>query len=157
MRISERGLELIKDFEGCRLTAYPDPKTGGDPWTIGYGATGRDIAKGTVWTQIEADRRLEEDVLRFELYVSKAVIVPMTQGQFDAMTSITFNVGPGSSSRDGIIRLKSGQPSTLLRKLNAGDYVGAAAQFSLWISKGSPAEAGLRRRRAAELALFWSP
>lgn len=154
MRISERGLDLIKEFEGCRLTAYPDPKTGGDPWTVGYGATGTGIARGTVWTQVEADRRLEEDVMRFEVYVTKAVTVPLTQGQFDAMVSIVFNVGPGSSTRDGIIRLKSGQPSTLLRKLNAGDVTGAAAQFDLWISKGSPAEPGLRRRRAAERALF---
>lgn len=151
VRISERGLELIKEFEGCSLRAYPDPKTHGDPWTIGWGATGPGIGRGTVWTQLQADLRLEEDVARFEAIVSAAVDVPLTQGQYDALVSIVYNVGPGSPNRDGIIRLKSGVPSTLLRLLNEGDKNGCAAQFERWTSGGM---GGLVRRRKAERALF---
>lgn len=154
MRVSQAGLDLIKEFEGCHLKAYPDPKTGGDPWTIGFGATGPDIYEGLTWTQEQADERLVKDVQAREAIVDEAVTVDLTQGQFDAMVSIVFNVGYGSKRRNGIIRLKSGEPSTLLQKLNDGDYGGAAKEFERWISPGSPVERGLKRRRAAEIDLF---
>lgn len=148
---SDKGIQLVKDFEGCKLVAYPDPKTGGDPWTVGYGATGSGIGPGTVWTQEHADARLKEDLRQFELLVYKYVKVLLTQGQFDALVSIIFNVGPGSMNKNGIIRLKNGNPSTLLRKLNEGDYTNARAEFMRWVSPGSNVENGLRRRRTAEV------
>ncbi|MGJ7508672.1 lysozyme [Variovorax sp. GT1P44] len=154
MKCSAVGLDLIKEFESCELKAYPDPKTGGAPWTVGWGATGPGIGPGTVWTQEQADARLASDVGLRETMVNNAVTVPVTQGQFDALVSIVFNVGAGSSSRDGIIRLKDGRPSTLLRKLNARDYQGASEAFDSWISPGSNVENGLRRRRKAEREVF---
>ncbi|MDM0041891.1 lysozyme [Variovorax sp. J22R193] len=156
MKISERGVDLIKEFEDCKLTAYPDPKTGGAPWTIGWGATGPNIGPGVVWSQAQADTRLFMDIAEREAAVDAAVNVPLTQGQFDAMVSIVFNVGAGSKYRDGIIRLKDGRPSTLLRKLNADDYQGASEAFDSWVSPGSNVERGLRRRRTAERAVFES-
>ena len=154
MRVSQAGIDLIKEFEGCHLTAYPDPKTGGEPWTIGWGATGPDIYKGLVWTQDQADDRLINDIEAREAIVNQYVTAPLTQGMFDATVSILLNVGFGSATRNGIIRLKSGEPSTLLAKLNAGDYEGAANEFGRWISPGSPVERGLKRRRAAEVKMF---
>ena len=154
MQVSQAGIDLIKEFEGCHLEAYPDPKTGGDPWTIGFGATGPDIYKGLVWTQYQADDRLLKDIEAREAIVNQYVTVPLTQGMFDAVVSILMNVGFGSARRNGIIRLKSGEPSTLLAKLNAGDYEGAANEFGRWISPGSPVERGLKRRRAAEVKMF---
>ena len=154
MRVSQAGIDLIKEFEGCHLQAYPDPKTGGDPWTIGWGATGPDIYKGLVWTQEQADERLLKDIEAREAIVNQYVTVPLTQGMFNATVSILCNVGFGSSTRNGIIRLKSGEPSTLLAKLNAGDYEGAANEFGRWISPGSPVERGLKRRRGAEVEMF---
>lgn len=154
MNTSPAGYALLKEFESCKLTAYPDPKTGGAPWTCGWGATGPGIERGTVWTQSQADQRLVSDVAYREDLVRQAVKVPLTQGQFDAMVSIVFNVGPGSAQKDGIIRLKSGQPSTLLRKLNTGEYTEAGQEFLKWVSPGSAVENGLRRRRLAELDLW---
>jgi lysozyme len=156
-RTSEHGLDLIKSFESCKLVAYPDPKTGGDPWTVGWGATGPGIGPGTVWTQQHADDRLKQDVSEREKIVWRYVKVPITQGMFDALVSIVFNVGFGSTTRDGIIQLKNGQPSTLLRKLNASDYAGARAEFMKWVSPGSNVEKGLKRRRTAEVALWDMP
>lgn len=160
MKTSAKGIALIHSFEDLRLRAYPDPKTGGEPWSIGWGNTqymdGRKVKKGDVITKAQADDDFAFDLLDFERQVTAAVKVPMTQGQFDAMVSIVYNVGAGDKYKSGIIRLKDGSPSTLLRKLNAGDYRGAADQFDVWISKGSAVEKGLRRRRAAEKALFLS-
>ncbi len=179
MITSKPGLDLIREFESCHLRAYPDPNSGlarecrrvgvsihqyrqvrdwrtftGSPWTCGWGSTGPDVKPDTEWSQFMADRRFIEDVAIREEIIKRHVTVPMTQGQFDAMVSIVYNVGMGSSVRDGIIRLKNGQPSTLLRKLNAGDVKGAADEFDKWISKGTPVENGLRRRRAAEKLMF---
>lgn len=154
MKMSQAGIDLIKEFEGCHLDAYPDPKTGGDPFTIGWGATGPDVYEGLTWTQEQADERLAKDVQAREAIVNEAVTVDLTQGQFDAMVSIVFNVGYGSKRRNGIIKLRSGEPSTLLQKLNDGDYAGAAKEFERWVSPGSPVERGLKRRRDAEVDLF---
>lgn len=151
---SPAGQNLIKETESLRLVAYPDPKTGGDPWTVGYGATGEGIGPGTVWTKEHADARFAEDLKAFERIVYKSVKVPVTQGQFDALVSIIFNVGPGSMKKDGIVRLKNGNPSTLLRKLNAGDYDGTRAEFMKWVSPGSNVERGLRIRRTKEVTLW---
>lgn len=143
MRISERGLDLIKSFESLRLHAYPDPGTGGDPWTIGYGHTGPEVHRGQVITEHEADRLLESDSLRFEKGVGELLTVPATQGQFDALVSFAFNVGLGN--------LKS---STLLRLFNAGDKGAAAEQFLRWNKAAGKVMPGLTNRRLAEVARF---
>lgn len=153
MKTSEAGKDLIKLFESCRLKAYPDPKTGGAPWTCGWGETSG-VTPDTWWTQEEADRRLNETIASVENVVSKYVKHEMTQGQFDAFVSIIFNVGPGNQWKDGICRLKNGNPSTLLRKFNDGDIGGTETEWEKWISPGSNVAKGLLRRRQAELALF---
>lgn len=180
MHTSKQGLDLIQHFESCRLTAYPDPKSPlgeacgkvrlrlweyrqvpscwqdlpGEPWTIGWGHTGKDIVPGLVWTQEKADHTLVADVSDFEALVAEHVRVAVNQNEYDALVSIVMNVGPGGTTRDGIVRLKSGQPSTLLRLLNAGDYSGCAMQFIRWRSPGSTVEKGLRIRRTAETEMF---
>jgi lysozyme len=154
MKTNRVGVDLIKSFEDCRLIAYPDPKTGGDPWTCGWGSTGPDVVQGTVWAQEYADKRFLDDLAVFEKIANDAIKVEVTEDEFSAFVSIVFNVGPGSKYKDGIVRLKDGRPSTLLRKLNAGDKQGAADQFLLWISPGSNVERGLKRRRTAERMLF---
>ena len=144
MTPSKACADLVKSFEGCVLKAYPDPATGGDPWTIGVGATGPGIAKGVVWTQEQADDRLMADLARFGRGVWNAIgEKETTQNRFDALVSFAFNVGLGN--------LLS---STLLRKHVAGDYEGAAAQFIRWNRASGKVMAGLTRRRAAEAAHY---
>lgn len=155
MHTSDFGKAFIKGYEDLRLTAYPDPKTGGAPWTNGWGTT-RGVHPGDVWTAERAEAEFELDVLEAEACVRRYVTHEMTQGQFDAFVSIFQNVGPGSKDRDGIGRLKSGTPSTLLRCFNAGDIGGAEDQWTRWISPGSNVETGLLRRRRAELVMFRS-
>lgn len=154
MQMSPEGVQVIEHYETCVLRAYPDPKTGAAPWTCGWGATGHDIGSSTVWTQEQADARLRRDVLEREDMANAVIRVPVTQGQFDAFVDILFNVGPGTATKDGIVRLRNGKPSTLLRKLNLTDYAGAREQFALWISPGSNVEHGLRRRRRTDQALW---
>lgn len=158
MRTSEEGRQLIKGYESLSLGAYLCPA--GIP-TIGWGHTGPEVRIGMrPITMQTAAAYLESDLITPELAVRNYVKVPLTQGQFDALVSLIFNVGPGratkpgSPGRDGIITLANGQPSTLLRKLNAGDYAGAGAQFSAWNKSGGVVLGGLVRRRAAEFALF---
>jgi lysozyme len=154
MQTSQAGIDLIKRFESCRLKAYPDPKTGGAPWTCGWGET-EGVTEDTWWTQDEADRRLMEGIAARELMVSRYVTHPTTQGQFDAFVSIFYNVGPGNQFKDGIAHLHpDGRPSTLLRKFNDGDIAGCEAEWTKWISPGTSVANGLLHRRMAELALF---
>lgn len=153
MKTSERGKALIKSFEHCVLKAYPDPKSGGEPWTCGWGTT-RGVTPGTVWTQERADAEFELDIQAAERLVHHYVKHEMTQGQFDAFVSIFQNVGPGSKWKSGIGRLKGGQPSTLLRKFNAGDISGTETEWVKWISPGTNVAKGLLRRRMSELELF---
>lgn len=140
--VNEAGVRLVQEFEGCRLEAYRCPA--GIP-TIGYGATGPDIRMGMVWTQEQADARLVEDLARFADGVERLVEVDLSDNQFAAIASFAFNVGLGAL-RD----------STLLRKLNAGDYLGAADQLPRWNKGGGRVLPGLTRRRAAERDLFLS-
>lgn len=137
-------IDNIKRFEGCRLSAYPDPGTGGDPWTIGWGTTGPDIHRGLVWTQAQADARLALDVTRFADKVEAMVKeFPTTQGQFDAMVSFAYNAG--------INALKG---STLFKLHMAGDYGGAAREFGKWVHAGGRVLPGLVKRREAEADLY---
>lgn len=141
MKTSQNGIELIKSFEGCVLTGYPD--VGGVP-TVGYGSTGPDVYIGMKVTQAEAEQRLAKELEHFENGVSNLVKVAINQNEFDALVSFSFNVGLGAFQR-----------STLLRLLNDGterDIV--SSEFLRWNKvDGKPVE-GLTRRRKAEQALF---
>ncbi|MDT0206988.1 lysozyme [Serratia marcescens] len=117
MRTSEQGRDFIKGFEKLRLKAYPDPGTGGKPWTIGWGHT-KGVKPGDRITQEQAEAFFSEDLAVFELTINSAIKRPMTQNQFDAMVSLAFNIG-GSAFAG----------STLAKKFNAGDIKGAADQF----------------------------
>lgn len=139
--ISQAGIDLIKRFEGLRLKAYPDPATGGEPWTIGIGHTGG-VRPGDVITEARAEQLLRQDVGRFERAVARLCPIT-TQPQFDALVSFAFNVGEGNLE------------SSTLRKLhNAGDYAGAAGQFERWNRAAGKIMTGLTRRRAAEAQLY---
>jgi GH24 family phage-related lysozyme (muramidase) len=147
--INAAGLEIVKSFEGLELRAYPDPGTGGEPWTIGYGHTSAAgpprVQPGLTITRAEAEEILKRDLGVFEKAVAAAVTRTPTSDQFSAMVSFTFNVGAGAF-RD----------STLLRKHNAGDFAGAANEFLRWVYAGSQILPGLQRRRNAERALYLS-
>lgn len=138
---SYAGLALIKQFEGCCLTAYRCPA---GVWTIGWGFT-HGVKPGQVMTQAEADARLLKEYQAYEAKVRRLVKVPLTANQLGALVSFAFNVGVGALGS-----------STLLRLLNAGNYQGAAAQFARWNKAGGRALAGLIRRRSAEARLFLS-
>lgn len=148
-RIGDAGLALIREFEGCarlrpdgQMEAYPDPGTGGAPWTIGWGATGPGIGPGTVWTRAQCDARLAQDLVRFAEEVNAALgNAPTTQAQFDALVSFHYNTG-------AIAR------ATLTARHRAGDHAGAAAEFARWNRAGGRARAGLTRRRAAEARMY---
>lgn len=158
MKISENGKSLIKYFETCSLKAYPDPGTGGEPWTIGWGHTGREVRPGVVWTQERCDEQFDIDVSQFERDVDSLVTVGIDQGHFDALVSFAYNVGSDIDADDIAEGLGD---STLLKKLNAGDYDGAALEFPKWCRAGGRVLLGLQRRRWAEQALFrgedWRP
>ena len=147
--IGPDGVALIKRFEGCarlrpdgRYEAYPDPGTGGAPWTIGWGATGPGIGPGTIWTQAECDARLEADLARYARDVEEALGgAPTSQQQFDALVSFHYNTG-------AIAR------ATLTRRHIAGDFAGAKAEFARWNRAGGRVLRGLVRRREAEAALY---
>ena len=147
MRTSDKGIALIKRHEGLRLNAYPDIAHGWSRATIGYGHTSQagppTVKQGMAITEAEAERILRQDLIKFEGAVSALVSVPLTQSQFDALVSFTFNLGPGNL-----------QSSTLLRKLNAGDYTGAAAEFPKWNKAGGKVLQGLVNRRADERRMF---
>ena len=143
-KTATRGIELIKEFEGLRLTAYKCPA---GVWTIGYGHTGmvdgKLISSGMTITAAKATELLKKDLASFEAAVNGCVTVPITQNMFDALVSFSFNVGSGALRR-----------SALLRKLNAKDYKGAANEFPLWNKAGGKVLNGLVRRRKAEKELF---
>lgn len=149
LQIGPAGLALIKRFEGCArqrgdgcFEAYPDPGTGGDPWTIGWGATGKGVTRGTVWSQAECDQRLEQDLLRFSRDVTRALgPAPTSQAQFDALVSFHYNTG-------AIAR------ATLTKLHKAGDTTAVRAEFGKWVHAGGRRLNGLVRRRAAEAALY---
>jgi lysozyme len=138
--VPKAALDLVKRFEGCRLKAYKCPA---NVWTCGYGATGADVGPNTVWTQEQADSRLDRDLARFATAVARIVKVPVTENQRAALISFAFNVGSGSL-----------QESTLLRLLNQGQAEAAADQFKRWNKAGGKELAGLTTRREAERDLF---
>ncbi|MBX7483267.1 lysozyme [Qipengyuania qiaonensis] len=149
--IGPQGIRLIREFEGCArlrpdglVEAYPDPGTGGSPWTIGWGATGPGIGKGTVWTQQQCDARLALDIERHARDVAEALDgAPTDQAQFDALVSFHYNTGAIGHS-------------TLLKRHLSGDYDAAAKEFGRWNRAAGRVLQGLVRRRAAEAALYRS-
>lgn len=146
--------ELIKQHEGLRLKAYPDPGSGGDPWTLGYGRA-YGVKKGDTCTKVQAEHWLDEDILNASMIVERAVKVPLSNSQRDALVSFVFNVGHGAKGvKDGFVVLRDGRPSTMLKLLNLGDYYGAAAQFDRWVHGSGNILPGLVKRRKAEKAIF---
>ena len=146
MTPSDNAFDMIKKFEGYSATAYPDPGTGGEPFTLGYGHTDRGKVKlGDVCDEPQADYWLRQDVQTAVDGVNRLVTVPLTQNQFDALVDFSYNVGLGNLER-----------STLLKKLNSGDYEGAANEFPRWNKANGKVMNGLTRRREAEKALFLS-
>ena len=159
IRTGQLGIAIMKEFEGyarklsngdCK--AYPDPGTGGAPWTIGWGATTdehlRPIKPGTVWTRERADKRFVQHLRQFEDDVKRALgsaLEATSQEQFDALVSFTYNLGAANLRR-----------STLLRKHKAGDYRGAAREFKRWNRAAGRVLRGLTRRRKAEANLYRS-
>lgn len=137
-----KNISVIKEHEGLRLEAYlPTPN---DVWTIGYGHT-HTTKKGMKITQEQADELLRKDISWAEDAVNKHVKVALTQNQFDALVSFTFNVGASAFAA-----------STLLRLLNTGDYTGAANQLLRWNKQKGVVLKGLTKRREEERKLFLS-
>ena len=137
---SKEGLALTENFEGLRLMAYQDVA---GVWTVGFGHTGVGVRSGLAITQVEAEILLCSDIAASVSCVNSAVNVTLNQKQFDALVDFCFNVGRGNFLQ-----------STLLRKLNAGDFNGAAQQFGAWVYAGGEVVSGLVRRRQAEAQLF---
>ena len=146
MLLSNLGIDLICDFEGKRLVAYDD---GVGIWTIGFGTTvypnGIRVKKGDTCTEAQAKAYMQNDLKKFEYAVNDAVNIPLNQNQYDALVSLTYNIGAAAFSK-----------STLVKKLNAGDIRGAADQFDVWINAGGKRMQGLVNRRAKEKTLFLS-
>lgn len=140
----QHGLDLIKSFEGLRLTTYKDIV---GIATIGYGHVENPLPPGgsRTITQQQAGTILQEDLQRFERALNAMLQVDVTQNQFDALISFSFNLGS-----------RNLQDSTLLKKLHAGDVAGAANEFLKWNRAGGKAVDGLTRRREAERQLFLS-
>ena len=147
MRISQRGVELIKMFEGLELEAYRDIA---GVWTIGYGHTGADVKRGMRVTMREAENLLRRDLKPREDAVARLAAVQLNQNEFDALVSFVYNVGVSAFRR-----------STARKRLNRDDRLGAADALTWWnratISGNLREVFGLTRRRAAERALFLTP
>lgn len=142
MKLNKSGLDLIKSYEGLRLKAYKVLESE-KYYTIGYGHYGSDVRFGDTITKNEADNLFKKDVKRFEDAVNKYVKVELTQNQFNALVSFTYNVGVGAL-----------QTSTLLNYLNKGDFKKASNEFDKWIHSGGKVLAGLVARRKKEKSLF---
>lgn len=154
MTPSQNCVSLVQEFEGCAqkqadgsFKAYPDPASGAEPWTIGWGSTGSDITSATIWTQAQCDARLEDNLTSFSAQVTSVLDgSATTQNQFDALVDFAYNLGVGNLAS-----------STLLKLHKEGDYAGAAAQFPLWDHAGGEEMPGLQKRRAAEQTLYETP
>lgn len=123
---SQGMLNLTVPSEGFRAKAYPDPKTGGAPWTIAYGHT-EGVKEGDICTQTQGLIWLGSDMSVAEKCINDNVTAPLTQNQFDAIADFIYNVGVGNFLS-----------STLLKKLNAGDMTGASLEFNKWVRNALP-------------------
>jgi len=139
MNIPQKGIDLIKKYEGCKLSAYKCPA---GVWTIGIGHTAG-VKQGDKITQAQADELFKNDLKRFEKGINSLVKVSLNENQFSALVSLTFNIGIGNFSK-----------STLLKLLNHGKYQEASKEFEKWVfSKGKKLN-GLIKRRKEEKELF---
>ena len=139
MHISKSGLAILKDFEGCRLEAYPDVV---NVWTIGYGFTSG-VQKGDTMTQAQCDERLSREIRAYEIAVWNATGGDVTQSEFDALVSFAWNVGIAGMKKSSVIKAHV-----------KGDKQAAARAFGLWNKAGGKVVKGLARRRAAEAVLY---
>lgn len=142
MTPSENCYAMTKTEEGKSLVAYPDPATGGAPWTIGYGHTGG-VRPGDTCTEAQADEWLRQDMAHVAFHINRLLKVKVTQREFDALCVLAFNIGIGNL-----------ESSTLLKLLNEAKYEDAAMQFTRWDHAGGKEIPGLLRRRKDEQALF---
>lgn len=140
MNTSQAGIDLIKRFEGFRAVAYVCPA---NVLTIGYGTT-KNVSKGQVITESQAVDLLKRDLVEFEKTVNDSVKVPLTQNQFDALVTFVYNIGSGAF-----------KTSTLLKKLNNGEYSAVPSELEKWNKGGGKVLEGLVKRRKAEADL-WS-
>jgi lysozyme len=158
MKTNAKGIKILHDFESCRLKAYKCPA---GVWTIGWGNTfyedGTPVKEGDVITQQRADRLFEIILSRFENMAARAITSKVNPNQFSAFVSALYNIGPGGRSRSGLITLTNGNPSTLLRKINANPNDPTIRdEFMKWVSRGTSFTNGLIRRRKAESDLYFS-
>lgn len=142
MKTSQQGIDLIKSFESLQLKAYVCPA---GVLTIGWGST-KGVYVGMVITPAQAEKYLREDLSEFEEAIARHVKAELNQNQFDALVCWSYNCGIGALVK-----------STLLKKLNAKDYAGAAAEFKRWNKAQGRVLKGLTRRREAEEKLFLMP
>lgn len=140
MKLTKEGLNLIKNFEGCKLKAYLCPA---GVLTIGYGHTGPDVVKNMNISQSVADELLEKDLQRFVRAVSVMLKVTLSDNEFSALVSLCYNIGEGNLSK-----------STLLKLVNQGKIKEASEQFVKWNKAGGKVLKGLTTRRIAEANLF---
>lgn len=166
MNYSPAAKALIQKWEGCakiradgKVEAYPDPASSmgrgkypkdgpdvskGAPWTIGFGTTGSNVTRGTVWSMRQCEEAFEAHIAYFSTRVDALVKgVPTTQNQFDALVSFAYNLGAGALAG-----------STLLRKHLSRDHAGAKAEFGKWVNAGGKKLTGLVNRRAEEAVLY---
>ena len=147
MKTSKAGIDLIKRWEGVKLTAYKCPA---GIWTIGYGHTSAagppKVEQGMTITEREAEEILARDLFKYAQGVISAITARPTQPQFDAMVSLCYNIGPGAFAK-----------SSLVRRFNAGNIAEAADAFLMWNKAGGRVLEGLERRRKEERALFLTP
>lgn len=148
--MNENTVELIKKWEGLRLKAYPDPGSkDGKPVTIGYGTTlinGKPIALGTTITAAQADAYLRADLPAREAAVKRIVKVALNDNQLAALISFVYNVGIGAFEK-----------STLVKKLNAGDYKAVPAELRKWVNNDGKVMQGLINRREHEIVVWNTP
>ena len=142
MKTSQRGIDLIKSFEGLRLEPYKDQA---GVWTCGYGFTGPEVKQGVAWTLKQAEDALAGRIRAIDGILAKAIVPRLTQNQWDALVSLCYNIGQGAF-----------RGSTLLRLVNQRDFPGAAEEFLKWDHVGGVVNAGLLKRRQVERALFLS-
>lgn len=142
--LSDNGMKLLEQFEGLRLEAYLDSA---GIATIGWGSikypNGNKVKLGDKTTKAQAKEYKLHDLKEFESTVNTSVTVPLSQNQYDALVSLSYNIGSGAFKN-----------STLLKKLNSGDYKGAAEQFLAWINSNGKRVQGLENRRKSEMKLF---
>jgi lysozyme len=145
--VSNETIEHLKRWEGLRLAAYPDPGSrDGTPWTIGYGHTTdahMKVHRGLTITQAQAEAALRHDATEAAEAIKRMVKVPLAENQLGALVSFVFNVGVGNF-----------QSSTLLRKLNAGEYGAVPSELARWNKNDGKVMKGLTNRRAAEAGLW---